>query len=811
MAHRLRAHGLRAHGLLSASVACVALFLLICLAGLLPMTAAVHAATLPAAFADTPDIAITKTVGLDGAICATETSLVAPISNTVYFCLTVVNTGNLTSTSQVLDDGLNKVTVTEALAPGGQLVLTNANHPTASQALAFTKTITADFTSPITLTATFSGGLQLVKVATAKVELARASASLKKTVGQTADVCATTTTEAVLSAGKVYYCLTIQNTGNITLVQHLITDPSLGVINRSLDNYPLKPSAVLTLTNAQIGELASDFNGTTNITNTAFYTGTGQYNLLAPSVQAQAKVELAKATIALTTTVSANTAGCGPYDTIGVSPGATIYYCVTIKNTGNLTLTNFVVKDSLLGLDQNFSYILKPGDQLVMSPATPNGLPADLIAKLTVTNAQAAVDTFTVTATTAEGLNNTQSDTTQVSIGTPVIGLAKYLEKDPTSCAPTASLTVAVGEQVYYCLRVENRGQLTLTIHQISEAATGITIGDFTYTLEPNGVLTLTQTLLATLLPSASATQRLGPFTFSSNAVNVVTFTSKTTDGVSTSANASAAINIPQLTAVPTLSPTPSITPIPSPTSTFTPIPSPTWTPSPIPTASPTGTPAPVVASLLPTPTFTPNFLLTGVTTPVSGAQQGQSPLPLPNNQNGQQPISPLPAPTIDNGVVAAAQTATAVAATATGLALLTPPTPFLVETPTLSPTLTATLVPSTTLPAAVVRPLEYPSPTPVPDLLILFAKVVDASIAAAGWIWFLCGSLIFFVTAGVLAGLGVRRQYRPRYALVGNAGDSEDDPYQTIDTPPPAPAPVPPSRPASTSSDDDYWPASLP
>ncbi|MCX6046928.1 MAG: hypothetical protein NT075_17630, partial [Chloroflexi bacterium] len=532
-------------------------------------------------------------------------------------------------------------------------------------------------------------------------------------------------------------------------------------------------------------------------------------NQLTVHAQAQAKAEIARATIALTTTVGVNSAACGAYDTIGVSPGATLYYCLTIKNTGNLTLTNFAIKDTLLGIDQNFAYALKPGALLVISPATPTGLPSDLIAKLTVTNAQTGVaDTFTVIATANGGLSNTQSDNTQVSVGVPVIGLFKYLERDPSSCAPTASLTVAVGEQIYYCLRVENRGQVALTSHQISEAATGISTSEFTYSLEPNAVLTLTQTLLATLLTTAQ-NQRLGPFTFGANVVNVVTFTSKTTQGVSTVANASAAVILPQVTTVATVTPTPSITPTPGPTNTFTPIPTSTWTPTPIPTPSPTGTPAPVVASLLPTPTWTPNFLLTGVTTPGGVTQQGQSPLPLPNN--GQQPISPLPAPTIDNGAVAAAQTAAAIDATATGVALLAQPTPVPTETPTLSSTLTATMTVAAAAPAATVRPLEYPSPTPPAEFLVLFAKVVDASIAAAGWIWFICGSLIFFVTAGLMAGLGFRHQHRPRYALVDNPNDSDEDRYQTVPAPSPAPMPAPPTRPTTNSTDDDYWPASLP
>ncbi len=800
----MRSPSLPSPRMLVVGVALLALSLLIGLASLLTNPTRVHAAALPASFADTPGVAITKTVGLDATGCATQSSIVVPTSTTVYFCLTVMNTGNLTITSQALNDpslGLNQV-ITEPLSPGKALTFTNESHAALGQSLSFTKVVTTDLTSSVTLTATFSPTSQIVANSTATVQLARASATIKKTVGPVGGVCASTTTQVMSANDPAYYCFTIQNTGNITLSHHILNDPTLG-INTTLDN-PLKPSTSLTITNKTIPALASNFQGIADIINTVFYTGIDGPNLLTAQAQAQAKVEVAKAAIVISTTVGVNSQTCGAHDTIGVSPGATLYYCITVKNTGNLTLTNFTVSDSLLGLNQNFSYALKPGGQLVISARNPNALAFDP-SKLVVTSVQTPMaDTFTVMARAAEGLSASQSANTQASVGAPVIGLFKYLEKDPTSCAPTASLTIAAGQPVYYCLRVENRGQLTLTSHRITEPATNIN-SQFTYTLAPDAVLTITNSLLTSAL-NASAV--LGPFTFSTNVVNTLTFSTNTAEGIGTTASASAAVNVPTALQSPTLTPTPSITPIPSPTDTPTTVPSPTWTPTTPPTLSPTMTPAPIVVSLLPVPTSTRNFLLTGVTTPVGAAQtQGQSPLATPFNPNPSPPVSPLPTPIIDNAAVAATQAAQAAAATATGLALLTPPTPFPAATPTMTPTLTATVTLTPTRPAvAAVRPIEYPTPTPAPDFLVLFAKIVDASIAAAGWIWFVCGSLIFFVTAGVLAGLGFRRQHRPRYALV-DRDDDFDDPYQTVA----APAPVPSTRPARNPADDDYWPASLP
>ena len=64
-------------------------------------------------------------------------------------------------------------------------------------------------------------------------------------------------------------------------------------------------------------------------------------------------------------------------------------------------------------------------------------------------------------------------------------------------------------------------------------------------------------------------------------------------------------------------------------------------------------------------------------------------------------------------------------------------------------------------------RPIEPPTPTPTPDTVMLVANIIDSTIAAIGWIWFMFGSLIFFIVAGVLAGLSFRQREQERFDLV--------------------------------------------
>jgi hypothetical protein len=86
----------------------------------------------------------------------------------------------------------------------------------------------------------------------------------------------------------------------------------------------------------------------------------------------------------------------------------------------------------------------------------------------------------------------------------------------------------------------------------------------------------------------------------------------------------------------------------------------------------------------------------------------------------------------------------------------------------------------------------------------LLFSRIVDASVAAAAWIWFAAGSLIFFIVAGIVAGLSFRQQERRRFRLHGAThGDANT----------PSAARATPATKSSTpdSEDGDHWPASLP
>jgi hypothetical protein len=98
-------------------------------------------------------------------------------------------------------------------------------------------------------------------------------------------------------------------------------------------------------------------------------------------------------------------------------------------------------------------------------------------------------------------------------------------------------------------------------------------------------------------------------------------------------------------------------------------------------------------------------------------------------------------------------------------------------------------------------RPIVYPTPTATADYVMAAARTFDVAVTTLGWLWFLVGSLVFFVTAGVVAGLFFRQSEVNRYEL--------PDPDYWLEEEPQADRPR--TSPGSGQSVDDDWPADLP
>lgn len=180
-------------------------------------------------------------------------------------------------------------------------------------------------------------------------------------------------------------------------------------------------------------------------------------------------------------------------------------------------------------------------------------------------------------------------------------------------------------------------------------------------------------------------------------------------------------------------------------------------------------------------------------------------------------PDSPLPTPTLDpatvqDGSATGLETPTAMPAeTPTGglpvdsqlpgadVTVMPPVVTVVVATET--PAVVVLVVTNTPEPGAALpegqRPVVLPTPTPTPDFVMAAARTFDVAVATMGWLWFLVGSLIFFVTAGIVAGLFFRQSEVNRFEI------PEPDYWLEEE--------LPPDRRHTAENADDEWPADLP
>ncbi|MBI1298116.1 hypothetical protein GC175_24545 [bacterium] len=140
-------------------------------------------------------------------------------------------------------------------------------------------------------------------------------------------------------------------------------------------------------------------------------------------------------------------------------------------------------------------------------------------------------------------------------------------------------------------------------------------------------------------------------------------------------------------------------------------------------------------------------------------------------------------------------------------------PDPFATATPDpfataavdagIAPDTTATPDETTTLllPLPPVdRPIAEPPATEPLNLAMIINDVLSSMANVAVWLWFVCGSLIFFVVSGVIGGIYFSQRERARYDLYTLEPDEHahfdvEDKTERRMRPP----------------DDDVWPASLP
>lgn len=454
-----------------------------------------------------PSIVLTKTVGLAPAACATTQELTVLAGTSVTYCFTVRNTGPITLSLHTLKDSVLGQLLTDFskdLAPSASVVVTQAH--TATVSATNIATWTASLGGVCSAAADCANGVAPLLTATA-TDTAKVTVlprtyqiELTKTVGLNPGQCATTDELTVVSGAKVVYCFKVKNTGSSSLSLHSLKDSVLGALLTNFA-YDLAPNATVAITKVH--------TATVSATNVATWTASFGGNVAVDSDSAKVIVTPRQPQIELRKTVSVDSGVCATTATITVPTGTTVYYCYTVKNTGNVTLPLHTLVDNKLGnLLVNFPFDLGPGTSVSTVQA------GKTISAVITTSTD---NTGTWAAAVPGGGSVSASASARVVVGKAAITVNKTVGKSATGCAPTAQISVQQGEQVYFCVIIENTGDFTLTHHVVDDP-----------------LLNLKLTVPLALAPKAKAVitrdqvPQLGPITVEQPITNTVTITSST-------------------------------------------------------------------------------------------------------------------------------------------------------------------------------------------------------------------------------------------------------------------------------------------
>ena len=388
-------------------------------------------ATVPAA--TTPSLALTETAGQANYNAA---------GNVLTYTFTVTNTGNVPLSNVTLTDPSATVSggPIASLAPGASDSMTFTASHTVTQA----DLNAGSYTNTATVTATPPSGPNVTASHSATVSAVQTPAiTLMKTAAQ----------PNYNAVGNVLtYTFTVTNTGNVTLTNVTLTDPSATVAGGPIASLAPGASDSTTFTASHTVTQANINAG--SFTNTATVTGTPPSG---PNVTAShsATVSAVRApSITLT-----KTAAQANYHAVG----DLLTYTFTVTNTGNVTLTNVTLTDP--------SATVAGGPIASLAPGASDS--TTFTASHTVTqanlNAGSYTNTATITGTPPSGPNVTASHSATVSASnSAAITLAKT--------AVQANFSAA-GDVLTYTFTVTNTGNVTLTNVTVTDPSATVSGG----------------------------------------------------------------------------------------------------------------------------------------------------------------------------------------------------------------------------------------------------------------------------------------------------------------------------------------------
>ncbi len=456
-------------------------------------------------------IALTKTVGIDPYVYPTTNVITVTSGTEVTYFYVVENTGTLALPLHTLADSA----LGTLLGPNYPYTL----NPGQSVMITATATIVAPVTNVAIWQATDGVGNSAAASSQATVNVSNVAITLEKTVGTEAGVCASTSAIDVVAGTTVYYCYTVTNVGGVMLSLHDLVDDQMGTILSGFA-YDLMPGASV---NTVAAGLTISSTIMTTTVNTAVWTAYNDPTETA-SATASATVTVVNPAIRVSKTVGTEAGVCASTNEIDVLAGTAVYYCYTVTNIGDVTLSlHDLVDDELGTILDGFAYNLLPG-------ASVNTVAAGLTISSTIMTT--TVNTAVWTAYNDATISATAEATATVNVVNPAIRISKTVGTDADACATTSTLTVEEGTVVYYCYTVTNIGDVTLSLHDLVDDQLGTILDGFAYNLLPGASV---NTVAAGLTISS---------TIMTTTVNTAVWTAYNDATISATAEATATVNV---------------------------------------------------------------------------------------------------------------------------------------------------------------------------------------------------------------------------------------------------------------------------
>ena len=422
------------------------------------------------------DIALSKTVQLQGGICPGGSDMLTASNGTaISYCMVVSNRGNSTFTNLTLTD--------PSLGVG---LSTNLNlAPGQIFSVVLNSSVNGDLTNVASVVGSDTTGGVATALSTAIVDEIEApmrpALALIKTIQPGPGTCPGGVNSLSATNGDaVTYCLIVSNTGNTSLTNISLSDPQLGIATNLTD-----------LTAGSVFELTFHATADGSLTNTATVTGsdpTGGLHMASDSAILQVREESdsgAEVSLSKTVQLGAGMPCPGGFDFVQGTNGVDITYCLSVSNSGDSVISNLSLIDADIGFLLNTNLVLNPGSTFnVALGSTING---DLTNLATVS---ASGPTNTVSA-----MDDAVVDALDIPVVfTGSLSLVKTVGLGDFTCPGGTSMVVgATGADITYCLIVSNAGNLTLTNVMLSDPAISVNT-NLPGPLTPGSTFTLTIT-----------------------------------------------------------------------------------------------------------------------------------------------------------------------------------------------------------------------------------------------------------------------------------------------------------------------------